>query len=92
VVATGEAVLLLELTLSAGARSEPHRHDHESVCYLLRGRVRTTVGDDSLELGPGEACRHAIGVLHSVEALEDSLMLEIKSPPPDPDRLFELGD
>jgi quercetin dioxygenase-like cupin family protein len=32
---------------------------------------------------PGDVCRHPKGVLHGVEALEDSVIVECKSPPPD---------
>jgi hypothetical protein len=34
-------------------------------------------------MGPGHVCRHPAGVLHGLEALEESLVVEIKSPAPD---------
>jgi quercetin dioxygenase-like cupin family protein len=34
-------------------------------------------------MGPGDVCRHPTGVLHGLEAIEDSVVVEIKSPAPD---------
>ena len=84
----GEAMTLLEISYKAGGRSEPHVHRHESIVYVVRGRVRTVIGSETHTLGPGDACRHPAGELHAVEALEDSLVVEIKSPPPDLGGLF----
>ena len=77
----GEQMTMLEVEYPAGSRSPTHVHQHESLCYVLRGRIRTTVGDASYTMQRGDACRHPEGVPHSVEALEDATILEIKSPP-----------
>jgi quercetin dioxygenase-like cupin family protein len=90
VLITGAEILLLEACYEAGAGTELHRHGHESLCYVVRGRMRTTLGDDSWELGPGEWCLHPIGVGHTMEAVEESVVLEIKSPPPDPAGFLSL--
>jgi hypothetical protein len=34
-------------------------------------------------MGPGDVCRHPKGVLHGLEAIEESIVVEIKSPAPD---------
>jgi len=82
----GDAMTLLEIRYAAGSGAPPHVHDHESVVYVVRGRVKTTIGSETHTLGPGDACRHPAGEPHGLEALEDSLIVEIKSPPP------HLGD
>ena len=46
-------------------------------------KVKSRVGDDEFIMGPGDACRHPIGVLHGLEAIEESLVVEIKAPAPD---------
>ena len=38
------------------------------------------VEDETFIVGAGDACRHPEGVTHSVEAIEDATILEIKSP------------
>jgi len=84
----GEEMTLLEVQLSAGVASPPHAHDHESLIYVVKGKLRSEVGDTTLVLGPGDACRHPRGVSHFVEALEESTFVEIKSPAPDLTRVL----
>ena len=84
----GDEMLTLELSYAAGASSRPHRHDHESHCYLVSGRIRAMVAGESWEMGPGDACIHPTGVLHAMEAIEDSVVVEVKSPTPDPELIL----
>ncbi len=77
----GDHMIMMEMHYSAGAASPLHAHNHESLCYVIRGQVKVVVGPDTYILGPGDACRHPIDVPHSLEAIEDSVFLEIKSPP-----------
>jgi quercetin dioxygenase-like cupin family protein len=58
-----------------------HRHEHESLLYVLQGRLRATVGSAVHELGPGDAILHPAGVEHGVEALDRSTWIEVKAPP-----------
>lgn len=78
----GECMSVLEVHLQPGVASGLHTHGHESMLYVVRGRVRTVVGDDVLELGSGDVGCHPAGVPHSVEALEETVFVEIKSPAP----------
>lgn len=78
----GEQMTVLEVHLLPGVASRLHAHGHESMLYVVRGRVRTVVGDDVLELGPGDVGCHPAGVPHSVEALEETVFVEVKSPAP----------
>jgi quercetin dioxygenase-like cupin family protein len=65
-------------------------HTHESVVYVVKGKVKSTVGEDEFIMGPGDVCRHPIGVLHGLEAIEDSVVVEIKSPAPDIAAFFAI--
>jgi mannose-6-phosphate isomerase len=61
-----------------------HRKKDES-SYLLSGRLRLISGpsaDDlhELEIGPGYAWRVEPGTVHSIEAIEDSVVLEVSTP------------
>jgi quercetin dioxygenase-like cupin family protein len=60
-----------------------HVHNHESLAYVVKGKVKMTVGNEEYVLGPGDVCRHPKGVPHGVEAVEASVVVEIKSPAPD---------
>lgn len=74
------------LVINAGHRLslQLHREKDES-SYLLSGRLRLTYGLDADELTereirPGESWRIEPGIVHSVEALEDSVVLEVSTP------------
>jgi len=66
----------------AGVASPPHAHDHDSIVYVLSGRLRGAVGGVAAELGPGDSVLHPKEVEHHVEAVEDSTWVEFKSPLP----------
>jgi mannose-6-phosphate isomerase-like protein (cupin superfamily) len=61
-----------------------HRQKDES-SYVLSGRLRLTRGPDAdhlteEEIGPGFAWRVEPGMVHSIAALEDSVVLEVSTP------------
>jgi quercetin dioxygenase-like cupin family protein len=85
---TGDTMTFLEIHYGAGVGVPLHTHTHESIAYVVRGRVKSTVGADAFIMGPGDACRHPKGVLHALEAIEDSVVVEIKSPAPDIAQFF----
>jgi quercetin dioxygenase-like cupin family protein len=75
-------LVLVETTFAPGGGSRPHQHpDHDSIVYVVRGRMRVTIGGESWEAGPGDAFRHLPGVVHHMEALEETVTVEVKSPP-----------
>lgn len=78
---SGEKALLIESHLKKGAVTPDHLHRHESLCYIVSGRVRAKIGEKVKELGPGDAFLHPIGVSHAGEALEDTVWIEVKAPP-----------
>jgi quercetin dioxygenase-like cupin family protein len=79
----GQEMALLEIHYAAGVSTPLHAHAHESVVYVLRGKLKATIDGNVSVIGPGDVCRHPNGVLHGLEALEDSVILECKSPAPD---------
>jgi quercetin dioxygenase-like cupin family protein len=82
VLAHGARMLVVEVVMPADQGSPEHVHDHESVGYVVRGRVRSTIDGVVYELGPGDGFRHPRGVAHDMAALwEEAVWVEIKSPP-----------
>ncbi len=79
----GEHMSLMEVHLQPGVASAIHAHAHESLLYVVRGKVKTVVGGETVVLGPGDVGCHPAAVPHSVEALEETVFVEIKSPAPD---------
>jgi len=79
----GDEMTFLEIHYAAGVGAPLHTHTHESIAYVVRGKVKSTVGSEEFIMGPGDVCRHPTGVLHGLEAIEDSVVVEVKSPAPD---------
>jgi quercetin dioxygenase-like cupin family protein len=78
----GRQMLMIEVHRKAGMKDPKHAHpDHESICYLVKGRVRVHIADEVFEAGPGDTWIHPAGVPHFHETLEDCIQLEVKSPP-----------
>jgi quercetin dioxygenase-like cupin family protein len=86
----GDEMTLLEIHYAAGVGAPLHTHTHESIAYVVKGKVKSTVGGEEFIMGPGDACRHPRGVLHGLEALEDSVVVEIKAPAPDLAAFFAM--
>ena len=77
----GEGVLVMEAHREKGLIDPEHSHDdHESICYLVRGRMRVVIDGEAFIAEPGDIWKHRPGVPHYHETLEDSLQIEIKSP------------
>ena len=85
----GEHLTFLEIQYAKGSGAPLHVHTHESVVYVVSGKLKTTISDNEFILEPGDACLHPAGISHTVEALEDSIMVELNSPAPDITKFFE---
>ena len=68
--ATG--LTLGRVRIDAGAANPRHVHDNcEEVLYLLAGRLRHSVGDESVELEAGDVLVVGPGIVHHAEAIGD---------------------
>ncbi len=75
-------MVLVETRFAAGEGSRPHFHaDHESIVYVVSGRMRAVIDGHSFEAGPGDCWYNAPGVTHHLEAIEPTTCVEIKNPP-----------
>lgn len=81
---TGERVMLAAVDLTRGCIVPRHAHVHEQLTYVLEGCLRLVVGDDgaeSYDLRAGDVLHLPSNVSHAAEALEDTRVLDIFSPP-----------
>ena len=76
----GDQMTLLEIRYAPGAGAPLHVHQHETLAYVVEGKVKVWVGDEEFLLGPGDVCLHPQGVPHGIEGIEQATVLEIKSP------------
>lgn len=78
----GDQILLLHVIRRQGVIDPWHQHDdHESMGYLIRGRLHLKIGGDEMIATPGICWVHPAGVPHWSVALEEVEQIEIKSPP-----------
>ena len=76
-----ETMTIAWITLAKGAVVPRHDHPNEQIATVLEGRLRFLVGDGKeLVVGAGESVPLESGVPHEVEALEDSIVLDVFSP------------
>lgn len=82
---TGERMTLAHLRLDAGARVPMHAHDNEQLSWVVEGALRFVVGageaGEEVFVGAGEVLHLPGGVPHSAEAVEDTLAVDVFSPP-----------
>ena len=78
----GQDMMLMEAHRKKGLIDPEHAHpDHDSICYLVKGKMRVVIAGEEFVAEPGDTWIHPAGVSHYHEALEDSVQVEIKSPP-----------
>ncbi len=83
----GEQMMLSEVLLQKGCEVPTHAHENEQFAYVIRGRVRFGIGAegspqrDEIEMTGGEVLHLPANVPHSVVALQETLVLDLFSPP-----------
>ena len=81
---TGERAMLAHVYLKKGAVVPPHAHGNEQISYILEGALRFRLGADGaevLDVRAGEVLCIPPNLPHAVEALEDTLDVDVFSPP-----------
>ena len=74
------------LRIEAGHRlSVQYHREKDETSYVLSGRVAVEQGESAEtmtrhELGPGEVWRNTPGLVHTIEALADAVILEVSTP------------
>jgi quercetin dioxygenase-like cupin family protein len=75
-----ETMTIARIHLRLGAVVPRHAHPHEQVANVLEGSLRFVVGEAEHVVSAGESMIVPGGVPHEVEALADSLVLDVFSP------------
>ena len=76
----GDKTLMVEFMLKRGSTLPRHRHPHEQTGYLVKGRIRLSIGDEVYDAMPGDSWRIASNVEHAAQIIEDSVAIEVFSP------------
>ena len=81
---TGKTMMLAHVYLRKGCIVPKHSHVNEQLTYVLEGCLRLWVGEDlgqMVDVKPGEVLLIPSNVPHKAEALEDTLDVDVFSPP-----------
>ena len=81
---TGDQMMLAHVYLKKGCIVPRHSHENEQITYILEGGLRFWIGADEsqvIDVMAGEVLHIPSNMLHKAEALEDTLDVDIFSPP-----------
>jgi unsaturated pyranuronate lyase len=81
---TGERMMLAHVYLDKGCVVPKHEHENEQLTYILEGALRFWLGDDGsevIDVRAGEVLHLPSNLPHEAEALEDTLDVDVFSPP-----------
>ncbi len=83
-IINGDQMMLTHVYLKKGAVVPLHSHHNEQFTYVLEGVLRFWIGvegSEPIDIGPGEVLHIPSHVPHKAEALEDTLDVDVFSPP-----------
>ena len=81
---TGHRVMLTHVYLKKGSVVPRHSHENEQLTYILEGGLRFWIGEDEsqvIDVRAGEVLHIPSFVQHKAEALDDTVDVDIFSPP-----------
>jgi quercetin dioxygenase-like cupin family protein len=81
---TGDRMMLAHVYLKKGCIVPRHQHENEQLTYILEGSIRFWIGEDEKQqivVSAGEVLHIPSNVWHKAEAVEDTLDVDIFSPP-----------
>jgi len=81
---TADRMMLAHVYLKKGCIVPQHSHENEQLTYILEGALKFWIGDDGAEeitVHAGEVLLIPSNVPHKAEALEETLDVDVFSPP-----------
>jgi quercetin dioxygenase-like cupin family protein len=81
---TGERMMLAHVYLKKGCLVPLHKHENEQLTYIIEGALHFWIGDDRKKeviVRAGEVLHIPSNVPHEALALEDTLDVDVFSPP-----------
>lgn len=83
-IITGDDMMIAHVYLNKGAVVPQHSHHNEQITYIIEGALHFWIGEDGAEevvVGAGEVLHIPSNVPHRAQALEDTLDVDVFSPP-----------
>ena len=79
-VLAGDKAMIVWWTMKAGAHAAAHKHPHEQIFWMLKGRMDFRLGDERKSCGPGDVGVIPGGVEHEAWFPEDTEVIDVFAP------------
>lgn len=80
VLAHGGSMMAVEVSFETGAIGPMHHHAHEQLTYVLSGRFRFTIGNETHDVGAGDTLYKKPDIVHGCVCLEKGVLLDTFTP------------
>jgi quercetin dioxygenase-like cupin family protein len=80
-VISGDRITIAQVYLKRGTLVPRHSHPNEQISCVLQGALRVLVGGEEITVREGEVLHVPASVDHQAEALDDTFVLDVFSPP-----------
>jgi quercetin dioxygenase-like cupin family protein len=80
-VLAGNKCMIVWWSIKAGAHAAAHKHPHEQIFWMLKGRMDFRLAGERRSVGPGEFAVIPGGVEHEAWWPEDCEVIDVFSPP-----------
>lgn len=80
-MATTDEAMVCQFHLDEGSVVPRHHHMNDQVGYVVSGKVEMTIGDTVRIIQAGDSYAVPGGIHHSATALENSIVIDVFSPP-----------
>jgi quercetin dioxygenase-like cupin family protein len=80
IMAYGDDLMAVYVEFKKGAVGALHNHPHRQVSYVQSGSFQVHIGNETKLLKGGDFYYIPADIIHGVEALEDSILLDVFTP------------
>ena len=80
-IVSGDREMLVQIYVKRGCLVPMHAHESEQMTYVLQGALRFLIDGEEITVREGEVLHIPSNVPHEAHALEDTLDVDVFSPP-----------
>ncbi len=74
------SMMMVEVVFDKGGVGEAHRHPHEQISYIAKGKFAFNIEGEKSVVRKGDSIYIPSNALHGTEALEDSVIIDVFTP------------
>jgi quercetin dioxygenase-like cupin family protein len=80
-IVAGEKGMIAWWSMKAGAHAAAHKHPHEQIFWMLKGKMEFRLGNERKVCGPGDIAVIPGNVEHEAWFPEDTEVIDVFAPP-----------